>query len=160
MQDLWAIDNGYIFSWNVQFDPDLYPALETFTPTYINWEWDSIPSITYYSQDSIEGSPENAGIASYTFFLYDDFGCTWDTTVQVNVLPFTHPDCYSCQQNINPVPDTVVCAGEPITLDVGVNLAPPPVTFESYQNYPIGFPTIPLQTPMLRPYWSTASSPR
>ncbi|MCB9283975.1 MAG: proprotein convertase P-domain-containing protein [Lewinellaceae bacterium] len=151
VQDLWAIDNGYIFSWNVQFDPDLYPALETFTPTYINWEWDSIPSITYYSQDSIEGSPENAGIASYTFFLYDDFGCTWDTTVQVNVLPFTHPDCYSCQQNINPVPDTVVCAGEPITLDVGVNLAPPPVTFESYQNYPIGFSNHPPSNPYASP---------
>ncbi|MBK7407844.1 MAG: proprotein convertase P-domain-containing protein [Saprospirales bacterium] len=153
VQDLWAIDNGYIFSWSVQFDPDLYPALETFTPTYIDWEWDSIPSITYYSQDSIQGSPENAGIASYTFFLHDDFGCTWDTTVMVNVLPFTHPDCHSCQDNINPVADTVVCVGDPLTLNVGVVPFAPAVTFESYQNYPIGFanhpPSNPYQSPIL-----------
>lgn len=151
VQDLWAVDNGYIFSWSVEFDPDLYPALETFTPTYINWEWDQIPSITYYSQDSIEGSPANAGVAAYTFLLYDDFGCAWDTTVQVNVLPFTHPDCYDCQDNINHVPDTVVCIGDPVSLNVGVNVQSPPITFESYQDYPIGFSNHPPANPYQAP---------
>jgi len=157
--DLWAIDNGYIFSWNVQFDPDLYPALETFVDDFTNWEWESIPSITYYSQDSIQGSPENAGIAGYTFFLYDEFGCTWDTTVSVNVLPYTHPDCHDCQENINPVPDTTVCLGNQVTLDVGVNAIAPPVTFESYQNYPLGFANHPHTNPYESPILVNSISP-
>lgn len=147
VEDLWAVDNGYIFSWSVEFDPDLYPALETFTPNYINWEWDQIPSITYFSQDSIQGSPHNAGVAAYTFHLYDDFGCQWDTTVQVNVLPATHPECYNCKDNINHVPDTVVCAGEPVSLNVSAPAQAPPVTFESYQNYPLGFSNHPHSNP-------------
>ncbi|MBK7335086.1 MAG: proprotein convertase P-domain-containing protein [Saprospirales bacterium] len=151
VQDLWAIDNGYIFSWSVQFDPDLYPDLETFTADYIDWEWDSIPSITYFSQDSIEASPENAGVASYTFFLYDEFGCTWDTTVQVNVLPFTHPDCHNCQDNITLIPDTTVCVGDQVTLNVGVAATAPAVTFESYQNYPLGFANHPHANPYQSP---------
>ena len=159
VQDLWAIDNGYIFSWSVEFDPDLYPSLETFTPNFIDWEWQQIPSITYYSQDSIQGSPENAGIASYTFLVYDDFGCTWDSTVMVDVLPNTHPDCYDCQDNINPVPDTVVCVGEPVTLDVGVNTSSSEVTFESYQNYPIGFANHPHTDPFEAPIMINSITP-
>lgn len=147
VQDLWAVDNGYIFSWSVEFDPDLYPALETFTPNFINWEWDQVPSITYFSQDSIQASPENAGQAAYTFHLYDDFGCAWDTTVAVNVLPLTHPDCYNCQDNINHVPDTVVCAGDPVTLDVASSVQSPPITFESYEGYPFGFSNHPHSNP-------------
>ena len=159
VQDLWAVDNGYIFSWSVEFDPSLYPALETFTPTYIDWSWESTPSITYFSPDSIQGSPGNAGIAAYTFNLYDDFGCAWDTTVQVNVLPFTHPDCHDCQDNINPVPDTMVCVGDPVTLDVGVTGLAPSVTFESYQNYPINFLNHPPSNPYLSPIQVNSINP-
>jgi gliding motility-associated-like protein len=149
VNDLWAVDNGYIFSLSVNFDPDIYPALEVFTPNYIDWEWDSIPSITYFSQDSIQASPANAGVAAYSFFIYDDFGCTWETSVPVTILPFTHPDCYNCLDNINPVPDTTVCPGDPVTLDIGVAPQAPAVTFEAYENYSFGFANHPHTNPFL-----------
>jgi gliding motility-associated-like protein len=138
VQDLWGIDNGFIFSWGIEFDPDLYPNVETFTVPYIDWGWTNNPTITYLSQDSIHVSPENAGVGSYQFTLEDDFGCLWDTTVNVNILPETHPDCYNCQDNIGPFPDTTVCIGDQITVDVGANVASPPVTFETYEGYAFG----------------------
>ena len=48
--DLWAIDNGFLCSWNINFDPSLYPDLVQFTPT-IGFHPDSLnwtgPDITY-----------------------------------------------------------------------------------------------------------------
>jgi gliding motility-associated-like protein len=137
--DLWAIDNGYIFSWSIDFNPDLYPDIEMFSPQLTSWEWNQHPSIFYAMPDSIAGSPVNAGEVAYTFTVHDEFGCAWDTIIDIKVLPFTHPDCHTCQDILKPENDTTVCQGEPVALDV---LNPiqniTPVTFESYDNYPIG----------------------
>jgi gliding motility-associated-like protein len=137
--DLWAIDNGYIFSWSIDFDPDLYPNIETFSPTLDSWSWNNHPSIFYLTSDSISGSPVNAGEVAYTFNVIDDFGCSWDTTVDIQVLPFTHPDCYSCAAILMPVSDTTVCFEEPVLMDAGgTGIANAAVTFESYDDYAIG----------------------
>ncbi|MCB0811970.1 MAG: PKD domain-containing protein, partial [Flavobacteriales bacterium] len=32
--DLWAADNGFLCSWNIDFDPSLFPDLTEFTPVY------------------------------------------------------------------------------------------------------------------------------
>ncbi len=137
--DLWPIDNGYIFSWSIAFDPDLYPFVETFSPDLLSWNWGSHPSLLFSNSDSISGSPTHAGEVAYTFFVNDSFGCTWDTTVNIQVLPATHPDCHSCAELLSPVNDTTICFEESVMLDVsGAPGADPAVTFESYDNYPIG----------------------
>ncbi len=150
--DLWPVDNGFIFSWSIDFDPSLYPALETFEPAIVDWSWNNHPSLFYNQLDSIAGSPFNAGEVAYTFVVEDEFGCAWDTTVDIQVLPFTHPDCHTCSDLLTPAPDTTVCVGEPVEIDV---LSPTPgmdnTTFESYDDYAIGAGNHPPATP----YFST-----
>ena len=146
--DLWPIDNGYIFSWSIDFNPDLYPQIEKFSPALTSWEWNQHPSIYFSSNDSLSGSPLNAGEVAYTFTVHDSFGCAWDTIVDIQVLPFTHPDCHSCTDILKPEPDTTVCQGEPVSYNVLVPFqAVTPVTFESYDNYPIGASNHPPASP-------------
>ena len=144
VQDLWGVDNGYIFEWSITFADDIYPNLETFTPAIVDYQWIQQPSMFFYSQDSIATTPPNAGIGSYIFEVTDEFGCAWDTTVTVDILPETHPDCYNCQDLLSPVPDTTICTDESIVLDVSTNIADTTdVTFEAFPNEEIGFSIYP-----------------
>jgi gliding motility-associated-like protein len=147
--DLWASDNGFMFNWSINFNEDLYPNVEVFTPNLIDWAWNNNPSIYFQTMDSIAAAPQNAGTASYTFTVDDDFGCTWDTMVNFQVLPFTHPDCYSCQDILSPAPDTTVCVGESVDLNVFSEVPTEfDVTFESYPAYDFN----PTNHPPANPY--------
>ncbi|MCF8246829.1 MAG: proprotein convertase P-domain-containing protein [Saprospiraceae bacterium] len=146
--DHWGIDNGYIFSWGIEFDPSLYPSVETFSPDITSWGWNNHPSILYSSADSLVGSPINAGEVAYTFTVNDAFGCSWDTTVNLQVLPETHPLCHACEDILVPAPDTVVCVGEPVAINVSSPMATTQnVTFESYDDYPLGASNHPVANP-------------
>ena len=147
--DLWSIDNGNIFSWSIDFAPDLYPALESFSPDLVNWEWQDHPSIFYEDPDSISASPVNAGEVAYTFQVEDEFGCVWDTTVNIEVLPYTHPDCHSCAALIANFPDSTICFGDSVLIDVTTPLSAGAVTFESYDNYEIGASNHPVSNPYI-----------
>lgn len=146
--DLWGIDNGYIFSWAIEFDPSLYPSVESFTPNILTWGWDNHPSIIYTNPDSLLGSPFNAGEVAYTFVVEDDFGCSWDTMINIQVLPSTHPLCHTCGEILTPAPDTVVCVGESVSIDVmGSTSTIDSITFESYDNYALGASNHPVANP-------------
>lgn len=148
--DLWASDNGWIFQWSIDFDPSLYPALETYQPQFLDFEWKNTPSIFEYSADSLSimASPQNAGTASYNFTVFDDYGCAHDTSVSITVLPFSHPDCYNCSEILNPAPDTVICEGEPVTLDVSTgNSSETVVSFEAVPQEPFGNANYPPASP-------------
>ncbi len=150
--DYWPIDNGYIFNWGVNFNQDLYPSIETFSPTLANWQWQPQPTIFFSTQDSIAASPANAGLAAYTFRITDSFGCKWDSTLNVNVLPFTHPECYNCKINYNTPADTIVCANAPVTLDASTQLSPNlEVRFESAPSYKFGASNHPHSNPYIAP---------
>ncbi|MCB0563171.1 MAG: proprotein convertase P-domain-containing protein [Phaeodactylibacter sp.] len=139
--DRWASDNGWIFEWSIDFNPSLYPALETYQPQILDFEWKYTPSIFEYSADSLNimASPQNAGTASYNFTVIDDYGCVHDTSVAVTVLPFSHPNCYNCSENLTPLPDTTACEGEPITLDVSTSTpTEAAITFEAIPQEPFG----------------------
>ncbi len=137
--DLWSIDNGYIFSWSIDFDQSLYPAVEAFKPGIASWAWDYHPSVFSSTADSIDISPLNAGELAYIFTVVDSFGCSWDTTVNIVSLPPMHPNCLSCNELLTPANDTTVCVGEPVAIDISAPVPPSPtVTFESDDNYPIG----------------------
>jgi gliding motility-associated-like protein len=87
-----AIDNGYIFEWGMEFNPDLYPGITTFTPV-VGLESDSSwwegPFIISISSDgnSIEIEPPALGFYEYTFFATNNFSCTFDTTITIEVVP-------------------------------------------------------------------------
>lgn len=143
VQDLWAIDNGFIFSWGIDFDPSLFPELEKFKNEIVSYGWQNNPSIFNFSQTDIEGSPRNAGTASYVFKVTDDFGCAYDTTVNVTVLPPTHPRCRNCEQILTPARDTAVCDVQSIPFNVSVpNLQQQTsVLFEATPSYTFGAPS-------------------
>ncbi len=150
--DLWGIDNGFIFSWSINFSETLYPDIETFTPSLLQYEWLDNPSIFYpddlVNEDSIAAAPQNAGTANYIFRVTDDFGCAYDTSVNVNILPFTDPSCFSCQEQLNITQDTSVCEGDAITLDA-IQTIPftQQLTYETFPNYLIGYANHPPNNP-------------
>jgi gliding motility-associated-like protein len=92
--DLWASDNGYIFDWAVNFNPDLFPDLVEFTPQFdpgpAGTFWTG-PGIVSTSADgnTITVSHNTPGSYVYTFHGIDNHGCeyTQDVTVQVEPRP-------------------------------------------------------------------------
>jgi gliding motility-associated-like protein len=86
-----AIDNGYIFEWGLNFNPELYPGVTTFTPEIgldldsSYWEGD------YIIDSSIDGNyleiePPALGEYDYIFYATNNFGCTFDTTITIPVV--------------------------------------------------------------------------
>ena len=150
--DLWPIDNGFMFSWSLKFKDELYPNIETFTPQIVDWHWNSHPSIFFSTQDSIAAAPQNAGTAGYIFTVRDTFGCIWDTLVNVSVLPFTSPQCFTCDAEYLNLRDTSVCESQMVTLDASsLKPATLEVKFESYPDYKLGNGNHPHNNPYAAP---------
>ncbi|HRH70760.1 MAG TPA: PKD domain-containing protein, partial [Flavobacteriales bacterium] len=112
--DLWAADNGFLCSWELQFDPSLGGIDLSFTPSYgpgCDSTYWSGADITTTAPDcnSIVVTPASVGEAAYTFTAIDDHGCVFDSTLTITVLDATDPYC----------------------LTLGVQ-APDPATFTAY----------------------------
>ncbi len=107
--DNWAIDNGYIFSWDLNLDPSLIPS---------GWHYDvPIDSIGWSGSfieeqhdSSIVVWPDSGGVFTYTLTIYDDYGCTYDTTLNIIVVD---------KPVVNLGNDTSICEGVVLTLDAG-----------------------------------------
>uniref|UniRef100_UPI00404A982C PKD domain-containing protein n=1 Tax=Gelidibacter sp. TaxID=2018083 RepID=UPI00404A982C len=100
--DLWAADDGTLFSWNLNFDESLLPP-----PSDIASEaWDSDPSITNTTGNTITVQPATAGIHCYTYRVTDDFGCEYTEEVCIEVYPeitdFTPNNLYLCNPGAPP----------------------------------------------------------
>ncbi len=107
-------DNGYIFEWGINFDPSILPANFNYEPSIVDEYW-TVPSPTILVADNdsdvvIEGNGQ--GIYPFTFTVEDDFGCTYDTTVDVQVY---------VSYMVNFPPDTVICSNATLQLDASNN---------------------------------------
>jgi gliding motility-associated-like protein len=153
VKDQFGGDNGWIFQWGIEFKKTLYPAIETFRRTITDHYWKPNTNITTYMRDSIVSKPKNAGIASFGYAVVDNAGCVFDTTVNVNVLPPTHPLCRTCSPNFAKLRDTSVCAIESglllnKTSRVPVNNS---VVFEVFPNREIDAVLAPIARPDTSP---------
>lgn len=89
--DNWAADDGTVFSFGVNFDPSLYPAITQFEPQIgpnsDSSFWAAGQFITNMSPDGnvIDLNITTPGSYTYEFFVTDDFGCTNDSTVTVTM---------------------------------------------------------------------------
>ena len=122
-----GIDDGYIFAWGINFNPDLFPGVTTFTP---NWGlqadssyWStSATNVVFTSPDAntIQVAPSEPGTFNYTFTTNNDFGCAFDTTI---TLVVTEPFEFEAW------PDQVIeCEAEtPLGVEL-VGSPPPPPT--------------------------------
>jgi len=99
VQDNQGIDDGYIFQWGIYFNASLYPESEGYQNTVVSDFWSNSPSIISGQLDTaIIIQPLVAGTSYYTYNVTDDFGCNYDTTVTLEVLPL--PAIFS---------DTIAC---------------------------------------------------
>ncbi|MCF8268850.1 MAG: gliding motility-associated C-terminal domain-containing protein [Crocinitomicaceae bacterium] len=88
VQDNQGIDDGYIFQWGIYFNQSLYPDQEGYQNTIISDNWTNSPSIISGQNDTaIIIQPITPGTSFYTYNVVDDFGCNYDTTVTLEVLP-------------------------------------------------------------------------
>ncbi|MEO0727437.1 MAG: proprotein convertase P-domain-containing protein [Bacteroidota bacterium] len=134
-----GLDNGWLFGWSIAFKDYLYPEIEVFSPPFMDWGWETNPTVISSDQDELEASPINAGAAAYTFWVEDEFGCRNDTTLNFEVLPPTHPDCFNCDLQFNEQPDAFLCEGDVANFDVTQTTpVEVPITFERFPQYAIG----------------------
>ena len=139
VQDNLMEDNGWMTEWSMTFADYLYPNLETFTPNFVDWGWDVNPTVITSDQNGIIASPSNAGVASYSFWVLDDYGCVNDSTLTFDILPPTHPDCYTCDIQVNELEDVVLCEGDVTNLDACPTTGlEDDITFERFPDVPIG----------------------
>ena len=80
-------DDGYIFEWGMVFNPDVNPNIEFYTPTLINEFWSESEDIIIDTDTLVVVSPANTGDNFFVFNVEDDFGCSYDTTINVYVFP-------------------------------------------------------------------------
>lgn len=80
-----SIDNGYIFSWELNFDPSLELQDYEYTPQIISQSWDADSSITEINGNIITVAPESAGEHCYTLRVVDEFGCEYTEEICVTM---------------------------------------------------------------------------
>ena len=151
IEDLWGSDDGVIFSWELVLNEDIFPNLETFDLGIIDAGWVNDPSIIVNTPDSMIAVPPNPGAINYIFEATDDFGCVYDTTVIVNVLPQTDPACYTCSGNLTPLTDVTICNdGENTQLTTSLeNVDLTTTTFQDTPNAPFNFTNTPPSNPLV-----------
>ncbi len=86
VRDNQGIDDGYIFEWGLYFNPNLFPNNETYHNTIADEYWMSDPTIISGLNDTlITVLPPGPGSYNYTYVVEDNFGCIYDTVVNVTV---------------------------------------------------------------------------
>jgi gliding motility-associated-like protein len=87
--DNWSIDNGFICSWGMTFDPALYPDLTTYTPvlglsTADSAFWTGNGVVLNGNDPTLASvTPTTPGSNTYTFSVTDNFGCTYSDSLVV-----------------------------------------------------------------------------
>lgn len=88
VQDNLGIDDGYIFEWGLYFDPSFFPGAGSYQNYIVSEDWLNDPTIVSGQSDtSIVVQPDTPGDYGYTYNVVDDFGCSYDTTVFLYVIP-------------------------------------------------------------------------
>lgn len=95
VHDQWLGDDGFLFNWSIEFDPEIVPGVTTFTPT-IGAEsdssyWDVSPGDYGFLGVDAPGDYADllfdaAGSYDFDYVVQNNFGCMWDTTVTIEVL--------------------------------------------------------------------------
>lgn len=121
--DLWGADNGFLCSWELNFNPAIIPPVTQFTPdlgtSTIDSAYWSGPFLTVDPTNPLiaQSLPNSDGTFNYSFYVTDNFGCTYDTTVSITIAP---------QMEIDAGPDITLC-NDPVSM-AGVVVANGPPT--------------------------------
>jgi gliding motility-associated-like protein len=84
--DNWGLDDGFIFSWYIELDPDIAPDNWSYAVQIDQMGWTDGPFIIDETDNSLILNPTSSGSFNYTYTIIDEFGCQWDTTAPLLVL--------------------------------------------------------------------------
>lgn len=104
VRDNIGIDDGYIFQWGILFNPDIDPNAEFYFPSITDAYWGIDPTIVDNIGDTIiVVQPTVPGTYDYTFHVTDNFGCEYDTTIFIHVVPnlTSFDDLFNCGLSVN-----------------------------------------------------------
>jgi len=138
VNDSIPVDNGYIYSWSIEFTSSLYPDQEIFTVPIDNLAFKNTSDLAFFSPDSIVLGNQNPGPKTVTLISTDDYGCVFDTSYVFDVLPPYDPGCLSCGPLVaRNTLDTAVCLGEDFEPNVVGNFSSDTIiTWESTNDDP------------------------
>ncbi len=80
-------DDGFLFSWNLNFNPLFTIDTIYYTPQVVDAYWLDNPDIVINSDTIVTVLPSAEGNNFFTFVAEDSFGCFHDTTFNVYVRP-------------------------------------------------------------------------
>jgi len=75
-------DNGYIFSWGVNFDACQYTSNMTYQNKPVSGGWVNVNNVSFQSPDS---TVTIASTNNFMFEVTDNFGCKHDTTLTITI---------------------------------------------------------------------------
>ncbi|MEI6348562.1 MAG: PKD domain-containing protein [Bacteroidota bacterium] len=83
--DLFGIDDGWIYQWQLNLDPSLLPSPWSYTVNIdtILWSENYIQNTTDSSAIVIA---TQGGTFNYSFTIVDDFGCQFDSSITVTIV--------------------------------------------------------------------------
>ncbi|MFM7661682.1 MAG: gliding motility-associated C-terminal domain-containing protein [Bacteroidota bacterium] len=126
VQDNLGIDDGYIFEWGLYFDASFFPGLGSYqTQADTSW-WTYSPTIISGQNDtSIVVQPSQVGTAYYTFNIIDNYGCAYDTTVSLVVLPLAtiFDDTIACNKTFQVFGTSAYAGGVWSSLDTAITFS-------------------------------------
>ena len=96
--DGWDVDNGYIFGWELALRNEVLSTEEAvFTAATSDGPWMTSLNDSLFRLDPPADLTQDT-VISYTFHIFDDFGCQYDTTVEVLFFAPHHTiiDTVSC----------------------------------------------------------------
>jgi subtilisin-like proprotein convertase family protein len=100
-------DNGYIFNWDLNFNPVLQPTSTSFTPTIASQSWLPAAGLTNVNSTQANVVSNTLGSNCYTYSVTDNFGCTYTqtqcVTVTNGVVPLFDPVLPFCEGASAPI---------------------------------------------------------
>lgn len=111
--DDWASDNGFIFSWEMTLNPDIAPAQWEYTVPIDHMSWTDGPYIINNNPTSIDVHPTANGQFEYTYTIVDAYGCNWDTSTFLTVIPAPIVDLGADVVLCDPIIEKILDAGNP-----------------------------------------------
>lgn len=148
VRDTQTTANGFLFNWALRLADELDPNAERFQPALTAQSFSFEPQMVFYLPDTFAIPAQNPGEKYYQFEVSDDFGCTYETQVRAQILAETAPECLACTERYEPLPDTLLCRGDSLTLAArGTYIEPFNLTFSSDPKYAFGFSNHPPETP-------------
>ena len=85
------LDNGYISSWDINFNPNIPGAAGSFTPIVLSQGWVSSTGLTSTGPTTATVVPTTVGQNCYTYSATDNYSCTTTQVQCVTVTPGVIP---------------------------------------------------------------------